>query len=241
MMIEMPQLYDGLQKLGICLTQKQAEQFSCYRKELLNWNQKVNLTSITDQAEVERLHFLDSVTSVIAEPNLRNMGLSVCDVGSGAGFPGVPLKILFPFLSLTLIDSTAKRTDFLHRLLERLGIEDVKVVTSRAELCGHNSDLREAFDLVVSRAVARIRVVLEYTLPLCKVGGQVVLPKKGDITAEVSAARGASLQLGGSVIETAGIPTDIFDDQRLLVSVRKVHSTPDRYPRAPGVPSKRPL
>lgn len=240
-MIEMPQLYDGLQKLGICLTQNQAEQFSCYRKELLNWNQMVNLTSITDQAEVERLHFLDSVTSVIAEPNLRNIGLSVCDVGSGAGFPGVPLKIIFPFLSLTLIDSTAKRTDFLNRLLERLGIEDVTVVTSRAELCGHNPDLRETFDLVVSRAVARIRVVLEYTLPLCKVGGQVVLPKKGDITAELAAAREASLQLGGSVIETAGIPNDIFDDQRLLVSVRKVHNTPDRYPRAPGVPSKRPL
>ena len=144
-------------------------------------------------------------------------------------------------MSLTLIDSTAKRTDFLNRLLERLGIEDVTIVTSRAELCGHNSDLREAFDLVVSRAVAQIRVVLEYTLHLCKVGGQVVLPKKGDITAELAAARQASLQLGGSVIETTGIPNDIFDDQRLLVSVRKVHNTPDRYPRAPGVPSKRPL
>ena len=234
-------LKSGAKRLGLALTPYQEEQFCRYRHELLDWNSRVNLTSITEPADIERLHFLDSLTLALALPEPLRAGYQICDVGSGAGFPGVPVKILFPDIRLTLIDSTAKRTRFLNALVNALGLEGVNVHTGRSEELGHDATLREAFDMVVSRGVAALRVLAEYTLPFCRVGGQVVLQKKGDVKQELAEATHAWDELGGGLIDVRPVPPDVLEGERVLVVVEKVAPTPDKYPRRAGVPAKRPL
>ena len=228
-------------RLGIDLLPGQLGNFQAYTKELLDWNRRVNLTAITEPFQVERLHFLDSLTVSLALPaEVKSCG-SLCDVGSGAGFPGIPLKIAFPGIKLTVVDSAAKRTGFLERLVSILGLADVEVINGRAEDLGRRSEFRERFDVVVSRAVAETRVLLEYTMPLCRVGGLVIMQKKGDVQEEVDRASRGLRELGGGPLKIVEVPEDVLEGQRKLAVVKKTSNTPSGYPRRTGIPAKRPL
>lgn len=230
-----------LDSLGTQLAPSQEQQFLCYRRQLLEWNELVNLTTITGPEHIERYHFVDSLTVAGAVPHLRRSGGRVCDVGSGAGFPGIPLKIVFPSLQVTLIDPSGKRTSFLEHLVAALGLEGVEIVRARAEEAAHHPSLRESFDVVVSRAVARLAVLAEYTLPFCRIGGRVALHKKGDIQEELGAGAVAVARLGGAHAGLVPIGEEVLDGARVLVVLEKAQPTPDRFPRRVGVPSRRPL
>jgi 16S rRNA (guanine527-N7)-methyltransferase len=234
-------LKHGAFQLGFPLTSHQEEQFRCFSDQLIKWNRRVNLTAITDLAEIEELHFLDSLTLAPALSEAVRLGGRICDVGSGAGFPGVPLKIAFPGIGLTLVDSSSKRTRFLSLLTTVLGMEDVVVRTGRCEELAHGPELRESFDVVVARAVASLRVMAEYAVPFCRLGGLAILQKKGDIVEELAQAAAAWDVLGARVVEVQPVPSDVLGGERVLVVVEKVEPTPDRYPRRPGIPAKRPL
>ena len=231
----------GARRLGLAMTPQKMWKFRQYQEELLSWNQRVNLTAITNPSEIARFHFLDSLTVSLALTEASCTGGNICDVGSGAGFPGIPLKLMFPGMRLTLIDSTAKRTRFLNSLIETLGLKEVYVHTGRCEDLGHEGTLRESFDVVVSRAVASLSVMAELALPFCRLGGRIVLQKKGDIREELAQARFAFGQLGGRLVKVEPVPTEILDGQRVLTVVQKTVATPLMYPRRPGVPRKRPL
>ena len=226
---------------GISLSPTQIGQFETYARELVDWNKRINLTSITEQSLIYKLHFLDSMTACMAIPNASKMHVSVCDVGSGAGFPGLPLKIAFPKIRLTLVDSISKRTDFLKQIVSLLDLDEVTVVTDRSESIAQSDSFRERFDVVVSRAVAQTRILLEYTLPLCSVNGRAILLKKGDMVGEMSEASVAVGELGGKNMRTVDIPREILDGDRKLIVVDKCTKTPSKYPRRAGIPAKRPL
>ncbi|MSQ22854.1 MAG: 16S rRNA (guanine(527)-N(7))-methyltransferase RsmG [Dehalococcoidia bacterium] len=234
-------LESGAQKLGFALTSQQLQQFRRYQQELLAWNRKFNLTAITEPADIEQFHFLDSLSVALALPDSVRATGRLCDVGSGAGFPGVPLKLLFPGIRLTLIDSTAKRARFLSALVAALGLENVEVRTGRCEDLAQDAQLRESFDAVVARAVAPLRVLAEYALPFCRLGGCGVFQKKGGIQAELAEAAQAWKELGGGHPVVKPIPQEVLGGDRVLVVVEKVSGTADRYPRRAGVPAKRPL
>lgn len=234
-------LNEGVKKLGFDLTCEQEGKFRRYSDELLAWNHKVNLTSITTPRDIERLHFLDSLTVALGFPRLLPDGYMVCDVGSGAGFPGIPNKILFPDIGLTLIEATLKRTKFLKHMVEVLDLKGVDVYAGRAEDLGHEPALRESFSLVMSRAVATLSVLAEYTLPFCRTGGHVILQKKGNINNELTEASRAWNTLGGTLVNVKSVPADVLDGDRVLVVIEKVASTQDKYPRRSGMPVKRPL
>ncbi|MBI4312425.1 MAG: 16S rRNA (guanine(527)-N(7))-methyltransferase RsmG [Chloroflexi bacterium] len=235
------QLVLGAQRLGITITQAQLRQFHRYQEELLSWNKRVNLTAITCPEEIETLHFLDSLTVAMALPAHPPTGYRVCDVGTGAGFPGVPLKIAFPDIRLTLVEATAKKAAFLEHLAQALGLESIAIHTGRAEDLAHAPDLREAFDLVTARAVAGLPSLLELTLPFCRTSGLAVAPKKGNVAEEVASAARALQELGGRLVELRPIPEDVLPGSRVLVIVEKAWPTPPKYPRRPGMPAKRPL
>lgn len=232
-------LLESAQALGIALSETQTDQFMQYLSLLLEWNEKMNLTAITDPVEVVQKHFIDCI-SVLPHLDLQG-GETMIDVGTGAGFPGVPLKIANPALQVTLLDALQKRLTFLDTLTQSLDLYDVTLVHSRAEDGGQNPDLREQFDLCVSRAVANLAVLLEYCLPFVKVGGKLAALKGPDATQEIEQAQNALQILGGKV--TAVIPITIphTDLQHQLVLVEKIAPTPQRYPRKAGKISKKPL
>lgn len=232
-------LLESAQALGIALSEAQTDQFMQYLSLLLEWNEKMNLTAITDPVEVVQKHFIDCI-SVLPHLDLQG-GETMIDVGTGAGFPGVPLKIASPALQVTLLDALQKRLTFLDTLTQSLDLYDVTLVHSRAEDGGQNPDLREQFDLCVSRAVANLAVLLEYCLPFVKVGGKLAALKGPDAAQEIEQAQNALQILGGKV--TAVIPITIpqTDLQHQLVLVEKVAPTPQRYPRKAGKISKKPL
>ena len=237
----MERLKHGTLQLGFPLTSHQEEQFRCFSDELVRWNRSVNLTAITNPAEIEELHFLDSLTLAPALPEAVRLGGRICDVGSGAGFPGVPLKIAFPEIGLTLVDSASKRTRFLSSLKAVLGMDDVVVRTGRCEELGRLPELRGLFDVVVARAVASLSVLAEYAVPFCRLGGLVILQKKGDISEELAQASAAWDALGARVVEVQPVPSEVLGGERVLVVVEKTEPIRDRYPRRPGIPTKRPL
>lgn len=232
-------LLESAQALGIALSEAQTDQFMQYLSLLLEWNEKMNLTAITDPVEVVQKHFIDCI-SVLPHLDLQG-GETMIDVGTGAGFPGVPLKIANPALQVTLLDALQKRLTFLDTLTQSLELSDVILVHSRAEDGGQNPDLREQFDLCVSRAVANLAVLLEYCLPFVKVGGKLAALKGPDAAQEIEQAQNALQILGGKV--TAVIPITIpqTDLQHQLVLVEKIAPTPQRYPRKAGKISKKPL
>lgn len=232
-------LLESAQALGIALSETQTDQFMQYLSLLLEWNEKMNLTAITDPVEVVQKHFIDCI-SVLPHLDLQG-GETMIDVGTGAGFPGVPLKIANPALQVTLLDALQKRLTFLDTLTQSLDLSDVTLVHSRAEDGGQNPDLREQFDLCVSRAVANLAVLLEYCLPFVKVGGKLAALKGPDAAQEIEQAQNALQILGGKV--TAVIPITIphTDLQHQLVLVEKIAPTPQRYPRKAGKISKKPL
>ena len=222
---------------GLPLTQRQYEQFTHYAAELSRWNEQFNLTAITDPDGIAVRHFLDSLRIAMswgAPP------VTLIDIGTGAGFPGLPLKILYPEIALTLVESVEKKASFLHHMADELGFGDVQVVVARAETVGRELQHREQYQIVVSRAVAELRVLCEYALPLAQVGGRFLAPKGGQIAQEVEMARNAITRLGGQLyaVEPVELPSI---EPRSLVVIDKIASTPEQYPRAVGIPAKRPL
>ena len=235
----MERLKSGAKKLGLELTQVQLERFDVYYRELVDWNQRINLTAITDYEEVQLKHFLDSLTVTLACKPAK--GNSVIDVGTGAGMPGIPLKIAFPDIKLTLLEATAKKVSFLHHITQTLGLNDVEIVVGRAEEVAHVPQYREQFDLVLSRAVAPLPTLVELTIPFCAIGCSFIAQKKGNIDDELSLADKAIAILGGSLREIKTIELEEFADERCLIVIDKIAPTPEQYPRRPGVPGKKPL
>jgi 16S rRNA (guanine527-N7)-methyltransferase len=237
----METLVRGAASLGITLTDVQAEQFRLYRDALLDWNQRVNLTAITDPADVERLHFLDSLTLCLAVPHDTLRRARLLDVGTGGGFPGLPLKIAFPTLSLALVEATGKKVEFLEHLIVALKLDGVEVYQGRAEELAHVPGLRGTFDVATARGLDSLGVLAELALPFCRIGGLVVAFKKGDVGRELDRARNALETLGGQVTQVKPVGVEGLADGRVLVVVEKAFETPPRYPRRAGIPHKRPL
>ena len=234
-------LETGARELDIRLTPGQIERFRCYYRELTSWNQRMNLTAIVDYEEAQVKHFVDSLTTALVLPPVVKSHGKVLDIGAGGGFPGVPLKLAFPGIQLTLLESVAKKTSFLAHLVDVLGLTDVEVYTGRAEDLALKPQLREGFDVVVSRGVALMRLLMEFTLPYCRVGGMVVTHKKGEIDPEVAASLHAMEVLGGRLRGIQAVEVEGLRDDRALVIVDKVKPTPAKFPRRPGLPAKHPL
>jgi 16S rRNA (guanine527-N7)-methyltransferase len=239
---DMEYLRFGAAKLGIKLNSQQLEKFQVYYQQLIEWNQKINLTSITEFKEVQLKHFLDSLTVVSAfKKSTITKGLSVIDIGSGAGFPGLPLKIAFPNIKLVLLEATKKKANFINNLILKLNLNDVKSLTGRAEEIAHQPQYRQHFYIVLSRAVATLPALAELTLPFCAVGGRIIIHKKGYIEGEVNNSVKAIESLGGSQPEIREIEMPELVDDHYLVTIDKVSLTPEKYPRRSGMPIKRPI
>ncbi|MBI2836095.1 MAG: 16S rRNA (guanine(527)-N(7))-methyltransferase RsmG [Chloroflexi bacterium] len=234
-------LIAGARKLGYELCERQLGQFSIYYQELTDWNRRMNLTAITDYEGVQIKHFLDSLTVALALDSRSGENLRVMDVGTGAGFPGVPLKVLLPGITLTLLEATAKKAGFLRHLTEILGLGDVEIVTGRAEEVAHLETYREKFNVVLSRAVAPLSVLVELTLPFCVLGGRLIAQKSGSVEEEITRAEKAIRVLGGSLWEVKKVGIQELGADRCLVVIDKIEPTPPGYPRRPGMPAKKPI
>lgn len=229
----------ALLEQGIELSARQLEQFDLYFRLLVEWNEKMNLTAITEERQVYVKHFYDSITPAFYFP--FDQVKTVVDIGGGAGFPSIPLKICFPHLHMTIIDSLNKRMGFLQHVASELGLEHVHPVHGRAEDRGQEPRFRESFQLVVARAVARLNLLSEYCLPFAEVGGHFIALKGADISFELNESKKAIKTLGGKTrkVETLELMEDA--GERNIVIVEKVEPTPRTYPRKAGVPAKKPL
>lgn len=238
----MEKLSTGAIKLGLQLSPSQLEQFNIYYQELVDWNKRVNLTAITGYEDVQIKHFLDSLTVTLAWQQLiTSTDFRLIDVGTGAGIPGIPLKILLPHIKLVLLDATAKKAAFLHHIKYKLGLDNIEIVVGRAEEVAHQARYREQFDIVLSRGVAPLPTLIELTLPFCAIGGSFIGQKKGAIDLELSQANKAISLLGGNLREVKRVDLEEFTDERRLIIIDKLLPTPQLYPRRPGIPKKRPL
>ena len=224
---------------GIELSEKQLEQFNRYYELLVEWNKVMNLTAITEPHEVAVKHMIDSLTAYDA--SLFKEGTAVIDVGTGAGFPGLPLKIFAPAIKLTLMDSLNKRVKFLQTVVDELGLQDVVCVHARAEEGARNKAYREQFDIAVSRAVARLPILAEYCLPFVKRGGHFLALKGMQYQAEEQEAVKAIKIMGGSSTQTRPVKLPGLDDVRAVIDITKGMPTPKAYPRKAGTPTKNPL
>jgi 16S rRNA (guanine527-N7)-methyltransferase len=226
-------------QFGINLAPAQLESFEVFSAELRLWNERVNLTAITALDDVRIKHFLDSLSCL---PLLRSQPAArVVDVGSGAGFPGIPLKIAMPSLRLTLVESVGKKAEFCNHLVERLGLRDVVVINARAEDIGRDAAHREQYDWAVARAVAELSILAEYLLPLVKVGGHAIAQKGESGPAEAQTAGHALHLLGGALEKVSPVELPGIAETRYLVVMFKRACTPEKYPRKPGIPTKKPL
>lgn len=226
----------GLKEIGIELSEKQIQQFLKYYEMLVEKNKVMNLTAITEYDEVIEKHFLDSLQ--IAKYTDLNKG-SLIDIGTGAGFPGIPLKIAFPKLKVVLLDSLNKRIKFLDEVIEELGLEQVTTLHGRAEDYGKNPEYREQFDFCVSRAVANLASLSEYCIPFVRKGGYFIPYKSGTIDEELSNSSKAVFLLGGKLEKVEKFSLE--DSQRSFVFIKKVNNTAKKYPRKAGLPTKEPL
>lgn len=227
----------GLKDLQIELSDEQVQQFLTYYEKLVETNKVMNLTAITEFEEVVEKHFLDSL-SLVKVCDLSNK-IRILDLGTGAGFPGIPLKIAFPELEIVLADSLNKRINFLQDVIEELDLEKITAVHARAEELARNKEYREGFDLCVSRAVANLSTLSEYCMPFVKIGGNFISYKSGEIDEEVLNAKHAIFLLGGKTKEV--FKFDLYEQKRSFVIIEKTKGTPKAYPRKAGTPSKQPL
>lgn len=230
-----------LNQFSIILENSQINQFYQYYELLDEWNKVMNLTAITDQNEVITKHFVDSLALVKAMGEISTKEYKIIDIGTGAGFPGIPLKIAFPQLKITLMDSLNKRIKFLNEVIEQLGLKEITAVHSRAEDLGRDKDYREKYDLSVSRAVANLSTLSEYCMPFVKPGGFFISYKSGKIEEELSSAKHAIFLLGGKVNRIESFTLDGAEAERTLIKIEKVSEISKKYPRKAGVPGKEPL
>lgn len=235
-------LSDVAADFGVELTPAQLDKFQTFYEHLVDWNQRINLTGITAYEDVQIKHFADSLALVPAVRTDTHEGqVSLVDIGAGAGFPGLPLKIARPAWQVTLVESTRKKTKFIEHMIYTLGLEGVVAVWGRAEEIGQDSGYRGQFDVAVARAVAEMAVLVEYALPLLRVGGQFVAQKGTEPADEVQRATRALEVMGGAHRSTIPYSLPGFDDALHLVIIEKVAPTPEKYPRRPGMPEKRPI
>ncbi len=248
-------LSEGAKSLGLMLGPRHLAAFETYYRELAAWNERFNLTAISGYDEVQRRHFVDSLTCLLALPGHERdgafpdtvpvqtgqPGLRCIDVGSGAGFPGLPIKLLMPDLHLTLLEATGKKCTFLQHMVEVLDLQGVEVIQGRAEELGHAPEHREHYDVALARAVARMSTLMEYCLPLCRVGGRLIAHKGEDAPDEAVAATQAIETLGGKLVAVKRLNVPVLPGHRYLVVVDKIARTPERFPRQSGLPAKRPL
>jgi 16S rRNA (guanine527-N7)-methyltransferase len=227
------------EKLALKLSPQQIGAFEVYEKELLDWNEKFNLTAIRDLEGVRVKHFLDSLTCLLEMKSSAPSKL--IDIGTGAGFPGIPLKIIFPAMKLTLVESVGKKAGFCSHIVEKLGLSHVEVLTLRAEEVGQLKDHREKYDWAVARAVASMPILLEYLLPLVHVSGAVLAQKGESAHAEAQSAEKASRILGGRLKHITPLTLPGVVEERFLVVYNKIAATPPQYPRRVGIPTKSPL
>lgn len=225
---------------GIELTDKQMKQFHDYYQLLVSWNEKMNLTAITNEEEVYLKHFYDSLT-LLKEKDRFEQAETVCDVGAGAGFPSIPLKIALPHLKVTIVDSLNKRIQFLLTLVETLELTDISLYHDRAETFGKNKAMRESFDIVTARAVARLNVLLELCTPLVKVNGAFIALKASQGRTEVAEANHAMEELSVELEQILPFTLPQSEDERTLMTFKKIGPTKKKYPRKPGTPNKNPL
>lgn len=233
------QFYNALKEQGIELSDRQLEQFAIYFKTLVEWNEKVNLTAITEETEVYLKHFYDCITPAFYHDFTGD--LSLCDVGAGAGFPSIPLKIIFPELKVTIVDSLQKRIVFLNHLATALELEGVSFNHDRAENFGKDAKFRESFDIVTARAVARMSVLSELCLPLVKKNGVFLVLKGAQAEEEYDIAKNAIELLGGEYERKEEFMLPQEDSERVIYWIRKKRKTPKKYPRKAGTPNKNPI
>lgn len=232
------QFVQKLQEKGFTITEKQQKQFAIYYETLVEWNKLMNLTAVTEKEEVYLKHFFDSITPSFYYDFTKVQ--SICDVGAGAGFPSIPLKIMFPHLEVTIVDSLNKRINFLNHLSAELDLTNVRFIHDRAETFG-KGEYRESFDVVTARAVARLSVLSELCLPLVKKGGHFIALKGAQGEIEVEEGLFAISILGGEVIHNHPLTLPEEDSMRYILDIEKKRQTPKKYPRKPGTPNKEPL
>ena len=237
----MESLIKDLKEFKINLSEKQTDDFFKYYELLVEWNSFMNLTAITEFDEVLKKHFVDSVSLICALPDIEEASYEMIDVGTGAGFPGIPLKIAFPNLKITLLDSLNKRVQFLNEVICRLDLQDIEAVHGRAEDFAKPGKLREKYDLCVSRAVANLATLSEYCLPFVKIGGYFISYKSEKITEEYENAREAIKVLGGKYEKQVEFTLPDSDIYRNLFIIKKEKNTPGKFPRKAGLPSKEPI
>jgi len=237
----MKTLLRGGKQLRFSFRPGQLDAFRAYLEELEAARPRLRLTALTDPEAVQRRHFLEPLALLLALERLGALGADVIDIGSGAGFPGVPIKIVRPELRLTLLEANGKRAAFLERLVQRLGLEHVTVVNRRAEEAAHDSEHREAYDLALARAVAPLPVLVELALPFLRVGGALAAPKGSGARREIAEAASALAACGGAVEYVGALEVPETKTPPTLVVIRKESPTPARFPRRPGIPAKHPL
>ena len=224
-------------KINIYLTENQIEKFHKYMKLLLNWNEKINLTAITDEDEIILKHFVDSLTVL----KYINENDKIIDVGTGAGFPGIPIAIMMPNVIITLLDSLNKRINFLNEVIRELDLKNIETIHSRSEDCGKDILFREKYDIALARAVANLSTLSEYLLPFIKIDGKMICMKGSNLEEELKNAEYAIKELGGEFVLKDEFELPDSDIKRNIIIVEKVKYTPKIYPRKAGLPSKEPI
>lgn len=238
-MTKMDVFLNGVKELDIELSDGDIERFSEYKRLLKEWNEKINITAIKDDDEIDIKHFLDSVS--VFKSGLINGDEKIIDIGTGGGFPGIPIKIIKPDTEVVLLDGLNKRLKFLNEVIDRLKLQNISTVHGRAEELGRKKEYRETFDIAVSRAVASLNTLSEYCLPFVKVGGYFIAMKGPDVDEEIAQSINAIEKLGGQIEKRIDILLPSSDITHNLLLIKKVKATPSAYPRGAGNPKKKPL